>query len=162
MKSLLLVTGSRALSTPAAKEWAVRLLEGTIVPPKSLLPVGARAWDVVLTGGCPSSPDQWAREVAQRAKIPWVEYCINGLRFGSDGKRSVWWKEKPGQTKPHPHERNQAMVDLALKQQKAGWSVRVFGLIAPWSETKGTVVTLQKARAAGLPTTDHHAAENLR
>lgn len=187
-KRLLLVTGSRALDeTPALREWATQLLEGVLVPPKRLLTPTERehaeaaldalsvaqlevlaararrrrAWDVLLTGGCAGCPDAWARDIAERARIPWVEYRLDGWRYGSDGKRTAWWAD-PHPDRPHPHDRNQAMVNLLGRQQEAGWSVRVFGLVAPWSRTRGAAVTLEKARAAGLPTTDHYAPDGLR
>lgn len=144
MKRLLLVTGSRALSDfPEAQDWAWGLLAGLIAPGD---------WDVVLSGGCPGSPDVWASELSGRASVVWVEYRIDGMRTGSDGKSHAWWN---GAGKPRPHQRNQAMVDLLAKQQAAGWTVQTVGLLAPWSTTRGTSVTLEMARKAGLLTEDH-------
>ncbi len=145
LKSLLLVTGSRALADyPEAQDWAETQLAGRI---------GTGDWGVVLNGGCPLSPDAWSTDIAARAGVAWVEYRLDGHRYGSDGKTKLWVAERSDRKKPHPHphERNQAMVDLGRRMLADGWRVLVLGLVAPWSKTRGTQVTIGMAQQANLP-----------
>jgi len=147
VRSMLLVTGNRALADfPESQDWAESELAGLIA---------SEDWDVVFEGGCSGSPDVWAREAATRLGVPWVEYRLDGKRYGSDGKVSAWWK---GEGKCHPHQRNQAMVDLCVKQRAAGWNVRVVGLLAPWTRTQGAQVTLAMGKKAKLPVVEHVCA----
>ena len=160
MGSILLVTGSRALTdTPAAREWARAALTDT---------PAAREWAREalraqrtpnlsrVVAGDARGPDEWAHCVWSIGA--WLErWCLDGdVRLGL---ASEWWTERcwlPADA-PRPSSReawaaralarNQAMVEDVARRGNA----RCLALLAPWSRTRGTQHTLHLAREHGIP-----------
>lgn len=102
--------------------------------------------ELVVSGDAPHV-DQWARLYAQRVGVDYRTYTLQGSVLGPAGiVRTL------GQDDLHPLRRNAVMVtETAAYARKIGAVVRVFGLEAAWSVTKGTAHTLTQARKVGLP-----------
>jgi len=168
-RTLLVVTGSRALDqarckSPLPRAWAnLRLCEWLDATPDG---------SVILTGGCPGSPDEWAGTLAFsfRGQRKLVEYLPNGDRVecvlgsGATGIRRVsrWSEASPG-----PLPRNVELARAAAKAKQSGFDVRVVALGARWSRTHGTEHTVSQLYHAGIeacveycPYGGYHVAES--
>lgn len=149
MPSLLLVTGSRALArnrggTKKSVAWAYDRCGEAIV--------GENRPDLVVAGDA-EGPDTIACTVAGtvRPRILWRVFALDGWLYHCDvGLRR--WRNVPGPA-TWPLSRNMAMVAAVVKARDAGWHVRVLGLVAPWSRTRGSDHTLGVAKRAGLEVT---------
>lgn len=154
---LLVVTGSRALAdTRAAKRWALHILAEHLF---------AGDVDVVVTGACRRSPDDWADHLANSRTswgtvvqvIRWplpggslTDHCDEGGPYKIVKGHFVRLRDADRYPYTTPLERNAAMVRWAADQRAVGHVVRVLGLRAPWAATRGTEHTLTQARKAGL------------
>lgn len=159
---LLVVTGSRALNdTRASKTWALRILAEHVF---------AGDVDVVVTGACRRSPDDWADHLANSRTswgtvahvIRWpvpggslTDHCDEGGPYKVVRGHFVRLRDADRYPYTTPLERNAAMIRWAADQRDAGHVVRVLGLRAPWATTGGTAATLRHAQRAGLDAVEY-------
>lgn len=159
--NILLVTGSRAWDADRrSARWARdRIARWVLGHWHDNVSLGA-AMEVVAHGDAPG-PDTYADEIADALLIPRVVFPLGGWgtpvlrdREGHDRRRQKGrllrdaesWRFPSGD----PLERNATMVRWAAAQEKAGHSVIVLGLVAPWTLTGGTRHTLRLAATLGL------------
>ena len=146
---LLIVTGARRIEGSPfeadARQWlAARML---VIAP-----------DVVLYGDA-TGPDAWAHEFTRSRQIPWFRYAKTGMIERHD-ERPVAWSDAP----PPRHGDNRALwgawllhrdrvlVQHAAKRMDAGrYDVRLVGLFASTPGTGGTIATVNRAHALGIP-----------
>lgn len=139
---ILLVTGSRALDGAPQPEHdqtraVLRAVRETFAP------------TVIVSGGA-IGPDSWAVESAIDAGLDARVYDLDGCVRNAAGKTLRMWTKAP---RPTPLDRNAAMVRDVAREARRGATVRVIGLEAGWSATKGTAHTVRLALSAGLAVT---------
>lgn len=164
MKRILLVTGSRALAdTPRAKRWARARLHESIawmLDAEAALLMHGGCWDGTRPN--PSdNPDWWAHEIVVPNGIAAEVYTAIGAievhrrdpssPAGATATYGRWAAEGAA---PTPLERNVHMIGVAAARAK-NIDVRVVGLVAPWSTTRGTHHTLRQARDRGFTVVEH-------
>ncbi len=140
---ILLVTGSRALDGSTEEQTARAMLRAFI---EQFAPGFVVAGDA-------RGPDEWAVDIASSngATLPHVRiYGLDGWVKSADSKDVRRWTTAE---KFSPLDRNAAMVREVAVQYAKGAFVRVLGLEAAWSATKGTAHTITAARRAGLSVT---------
>ena len=147
LPTLLIVTGARRIEgSPYEAEARVWLTARMLV----LAP------DVVLYGDA-TGPDAWGHEFATTRGIPWFRYTKRGTIERYDGA-PVRWTDQP----PPVHGDNRAlwgawllhrdriMVQHAAKRADR-YDVKLVGLMASTPGTGGTIATVNRASALGIP-----------
>lgn len=147
MSALLLgVTGARALAfTAQARAWAVAQIAEVF---EEHLPI------LLVHGGCPESPDEWAAYEASEHGCP----CPTLVYHASGKLEAVDWTPRDTPSTwllpddvAGPLLRNTRMVEGIVRRKRAhGLDARMVAFTAPWSKSGGTHDTIRKARAAGL------------
>lgn len=146
--TLLIVTGARRIAERPeafadARAW---LLARVLV----LNPVG------IVTGDA-RCIDEEAQSIAEKRGIPWQVYDKHGMIQRSEG-RSVWWTNDlppAADAGRHAwaawlHRRNETMVRRTAMLRDR-YDVRLAGLFSSTPGTSGTGMTVDCARAAGIP-----------
>lgn len=152
-KCLILVCGSRALSTSkAAKAFVWRHMLALLEPlPRPSL---------IIHGDCEGSPDVWTKHACLKLAVPpvgdapaipghaWVGYQLpTGLRVTSEGKTAPWTKSRNGWSHL---DRNFALALRAQAAKQDGYRVLIVGYVADWSASHGTDETLEMTAGLGL------------
>jgi hypothetical protein len=141
---ILLVTGSRVLEGSESEAEARAKLVG----------IAALFAPTVVVAGDARGPDEWAIDWAVSSSIETRLYCLDTCVRTAAGRIVRWWsKREPPYPRSWPLERNETMVTEVTVQASQGAIVRVLGLVAEWSATKGTEHTLRCARSEGLSVT---------
>lgn len=141
---VLLVTGSRAMAaTDEALHWTRRELRRVIRPHR-------RDTLRFIVGGAPGV-DAQARMLGIWEGAPVDAFLLNG-RVDPGPRRKGWsWYDGPRIESPTwPLRRNDAMIAAAVAACRAGAVVKAVTLYAPWSPTRGTLYTRDRAALAGL------------
>jgi hypothetical protein len=111
----------------------------------------------VLVYGDATGPDAWAHDYATKRRVPWFRYTKRGTIERHDGA-PVRWTDQP----PPAHGDNRAlwgawllhrdriMVQHAAKRADR-YDVRLVGLMASTPGTGGTIATINRADALGIP-----------
>lgn len=156
MKSLLLVTGSRALCESHGGTW--RSFEWFREELRKRIVLSAYPPDLVVNGGA-NGPDAVSTTLAMavRPRIAVREFELDGWIYRSDItgdelSREQRWRDADGHA-GSPLERNRLMVAHCVRAREDGWQVHVLALIAPWAKTHGTDHTIGLAKRAGLEVT---------
>lgn len=147
LPTLLIVTGARRIEgSPYESEARVWLAARMLVI----------APDVVLCGDA-TGPDAWGHEFATARGIPWFRYTKRGTIERHDGAPVRWTDQAPpahgdnralwGAWLLH---RDRIMVQHAAKRADR-YDVKLAGLMASTHGTGGTRMTVDCARAAGIP-----------
>lgn len=111
----------------------------------SLLLLGR--YELILTAGTPG-PEVWMEAAALRWGIPVVVFHADGRRTDSRGKGPTRWA--PENTKSSSRQRDEAVVQAALKAMRAGWDIATVGLLDAGAERSGTAYRLDLIEGAGL------------
>lgn len=139
---ILVVAGARALSrTRAARLWAVGYLASRIY--------NGQSFDAVAHGGCRSSPDEWADELASVAAIDRVVWALGKQPRVYDAYAGLWRGMVGHERFPYkqPLERNAAMALWAGSMLRRGLDVRAVTLRCPWPMRDGERATQGTANA---------------
>ena len=146
--TLLIVTGARRIegspSESAARTWlTARML---VIAP-----------DVVIYGDASQGADAWAHDHATTRGIPWFRYTKRGTIERHDGVPVRWTDQAPpahgdnralwGAFLLH---RDRVMVQHAARRADR-YDVRLVGLLASTPGTSGSVFTVNRATALGIP-----------
>jgi hypothetical protein len=142
---ILVVTGARVLDVDdRPRRWArMRIAQAVTTGPVDLVVHG----DAV-------GPDRWAEDLASFLLLPRVVFPLvaPGRPVSRSGSRARATRDADRYTYDarDPLARNATMVRWAADRAAEGHQVEVLALTAPWSNTRGTRHTVERARELEL------------
>jgi hypothetical protein len=154
---ILVVTGSRALDvdTPS-RAWGRRTVAMALTVK---MEVG------LVVHGDAVGPDRWAEDLASYLLLPRVVFPLvaPGRPVSRSGSRARATRDADRYTydASAPLTRNAAMMRWAADRAAEGHQVEVLALTAPWSTTRGTRHTVERARELELPVMHFDAPDDV-